>query len=283
MSCSAAPSGLVTTAMRAESAAARACAPARAGRRPRDAVALSRAPCASSPSPSASIARDGELHLAARRDRRSSCPNAATCMPSSGARGNAALVARPHDAADLRRCVAQAEVPVAVAMRLEVADLAAHPERDERALDDVVRRLRQHRHGDRRLRGSRPGSRIGCGDRCDRAADGYSRGARRPAERRCAPSRSSTSAPSAASHAARRARQASPRLLLRGATVLRSSIAIVICPTPPGTGVISDATSRALVEVDVADQPRAALLRRVGNAIHADVDHHGARLHHVAR
>ena len=30
---------------------------------------------------------------------------------------------------------------------------------------------------------------------------------------------------------------------------------MVIGPTPPGTGVIAPATSLALVEVDVADQP----------------------------
>ena len=53
-------------------------------------------------------------------------------------------------------------------------------------------------------------------------------------------------------------------------SVLRSSIAIVIGPTPPGTGVISPARSAAGVEVDVADQA-------VVGAVDADVDHRRRR------
>src|SRR5205823_9101661 len=35
------------------------------------------------------------------------------------------------------------------------------------------------------------------------------------------------------------------------------------------------------VKIDVADEPSAALLRRVGNSIHADVDDDCATLHHL--
>src|SRR5438445_3638962 len=37
-----------------------------------------------------------------------------------------------------------------------------------------------------------------------------------------------------------------------------------------------------LVELHVAHQPVALLQRRIVDAVHADVDDHGARLHHVA-
>ena len=55
--------------------------------------------------------------------------------------------------------------------------------------------------------------------------------------------------------------------------MLLSSIAIVIGPTPPGTGVIAEATSFSGFEVDIADQA-------VLGAVDADVDHDRARLHH---
>ena len=45
----------------------------------------------------------------------------------------------------------------------------------------------------------------------------------------------------------------------RARTVFASSIAIVIGPTPPGTGVMSDATLAHRVEVHVADQARSPL------------------------
>ena len=63
----------------------------------------------------------------------------------------------------------------------------------------------------------------------------------------------------------------------RGAalTVLRSSIAIVIGPTPPGTGVIARARSARRLEVDVAHQPLVG-------AVHADVDHGRPLADHVA-
>ena len=57
--------------------------------------------------------------------------------------------------------------------------------------------------------------------------------------------------------------------------MLTSSIAIVIGPTPPGTGVIQPATSRDAGEVDVAAQLAVVV------AVHADVDDDGARLDHV--
>ncbi len=58
-------------------------------------------------------------------------------------------------------------------------------------------------------------------------------------------------------------------------TVFESSIAIVIGPTPPGTGVIAPATCGDAGEVDVAAQ------LAVGVAVHADVDDDRARLDHV--
>ena len=57
-------------------------------------------------------------------------------------------------------------------------------------------------------------------------------------------------------------------------SVLRSSIAIVIGPTPPGTGVSSPAYVAHGVEVDVAAE---ALVE----AVHADVDDRRAGLHRV--
>ena len=51
--------------------------------------------------------------------------------------------------------------------------------------------------------------------------------------------------------------------------------AMVIGPTPPGTGVIAPATSRGRGEVDVADHACLAVRRR--HPVDADVDHGGAR------
>ena len=58
--------------------------------------------------------------------------------------------------------------------------------------------------------------------------------------------------------------------------VLRMSMATVIGPTPPGTGVIAAATADDGIEVDVAGQLAGV------EAVDADVDHPRARLHHVA-
>ena len=55
---------------------------------------------------------------------------------------------------------------------------------------------------------------------------------------------------------------------------MTSSIAIVIGPTPPGTGVIADATSSGRLEVDVAAES-------VLGSVHADVDDHRARLDRI--
>ena len=56
--------------------------------------------------------------------------------------------------------------------------------------------------------------------------------------------------------------------------VFESSIAIVIGPTPPGTGVIAAGLLRDGLEVHVAHQP-------VIGAVGAHVDHHRALAHHV--
>ena len=53
-------------------------------------------------------------------------------------------------------------------------------------------------------------------------------------------------------------------------------MAFVRGPTPPGTGVIAEATRAHEVEVDVADE--AAL-----DDVDADVDDDGAGLEHLAR
>jgi hypothetical protein len=57
--------------------------------------------------------------------------------------------------------------------------------------------------------------------------------------------------------------------------VFISSMVIVIGPTPPGTGVMCEATSLDAVEIDVAAQLAFVV------AVHADVDHDRARLDHV--
>ena len=54
-----------------------------------------------------------------------------------------------------------------------------------------------------------------------------------------------------------------------------SSIARVIGPTPPGTGVMARRALAGGREVDVPDQPGVG-------AVGPDVDHHGALAHHVA-
>ena len=60
------------------------------------------------------------------------------------------------------------------------------------------------------------------------------------------------------------------------------SMAIVIFPTPPGTGVINEATPPHLIEGYVADEASATLFRRVRYPIHADVDDDRAGFDHVA-
>ena len=64
--------------------------------------------------------------------------------------------------------------------------------------------------------------------------------------------------------------------------MLRSRKAIVIGPTPPGTGVIAEAMLDGRGEVDVADEAAlvAGLLGR--EPVHTDVDHDRARLDEVA-
>ena len=59
-------------------------------------------------------------------------------------------------------------------------------------------------------------------------------------------------------------------------SVLASSIAIVIGPTPPGTGVIRRATS------STPSKSTSPHELAVGVAVHADVDDHRAGLDHVA-
>src|SRR5207249_630264 len=57
-------------------------------------------------------------------------------------RGDEPSVARPDDASQLRAVIAQAEVPMPISMRLEVADLAPYPQRHEGTFEDVPRCLR---------------------------------------------------------------------------------------------------------------------------------------------
>ena len=60
-------------------------------------------------------------------------------------------------------------------------------------------------------------------------------------------------------------------------SVFCSSIAIVIGPTPPGTGVIADGLLRHRLVGHVADQAVALGLRGVLHPVDADVDHDRAR------
>ena len=61
-------------------------------------------------------------------------------------------------------------------------------------------------------------------------------------------------------------------------TVLDISIAIVIGPTPPGTGVIALAFCD-FVKCDVANESITALVRRVLHAINSDIDNDSAIAH----
>src|SRR5690606_23984719 len=63
-----------------------------------------------------------------------------------GRRWYTLLVARPHHAPHLRILIAQAEVPVAIPVRLEVRYLAAHPQREEGSLENILYRVRERRH-----------------------------------------------------------------------------------------------------------------------------------------
>ncbi len=173
-----------------------------------------------------------------------------------------------------------AEVPVAVAVRLEVADLAAHPERDERALDDVLRRLRQRRDGDRGLRGSRRDSDVGV-----RGARGWRAGARERVARASAPARASRRR----DRAPGRSRDAASR---RSRHCRRCAAARTVFVQQHRDGHRAHAARHRRDERrDLRARRRsrtsptsrvAALRRRVGDAVHADVDHDGARLDHVA-
>jgi F-type H+-transporting ATPase subunit delta len=58
--------------------------------------------------------------------------------PVVGHRWNTPLLCAPHDAPDLGVGVPQREVPVAVAMRLEVTHFASNPQRRKSALDQVL-------------------------------------------------------------------------------------------------------------------------------------------------
>ena len=66
---------------------------------------------------------------------------------------------------------------------------------------------------------------------------------------------------------------AAERLLPAALTVFDINIAIVIGPTPPGTGVIASAFFAHFVESDVAHQPITSLVARIFHAIDSDVDH----------
>ena len=55
-----------------------------------------------------------------------------------------------------------------------------------------------------------------------------------------------------------------------------SSIAIVMGPTPPGTGVMNDVFGGDMLEIHIADQ-------FPGHAVDPDIDHDRPLLHHVCR
>ena len=119
-----------------------------------------------------------------------------------------------------------------------------------------------------RLPGGRSRAAIAasCRRRADRAVDGRTTAG--------TASRAAPPPPAAAIHSPARS-LLTPPPSAAACSVLRSSIAIVIGPTPPGTGVIAPARSHRRVEVDVADEA-------VVGAVDADVDHDRARLDPVA-
>ena len=128
--------------------------------------------------------------------------------------GNAVLIATPYHALHLRVVIAKTEIPVSVLVLLEVGDFAADPERSERLLDEIARSIVQL--ADRDCRFTRRSRQI------DRL---YLSPPRITAMTRVA----------AWSHAN----------AFAALTVFERSIAIVIGPTPPGTGVIFAATCLA--------------------------------------
>ena len=71
-----------------------------------------------------------------------------------------------------------------------------------------------------------------------------------------------------------------PRARHAALSVLASRQAIVIGPTPPGTGVMWPATRAQSSKSQVADDPRLAALASI--AVDADIDHRRARLDPVA-
>src|SRR6185437_1644886 len=152
-----------------------------------------------------------------------------------GERGDAPLVARPEHAPDHRRRAAKVEIPVTVTVRGEVADLASNPERRERALEHRLGERRQRLHGHclfaRRARKWRAG-----GHEVARVV-----GARRLAHRKELRLEQID-----LWHRPLRRTLHRDALCSAARTVFLSSIAIVIGPTPPGTGVMRDARSRAL-------------------------------------
>ena len=87
---------------------------------------------------------DRELHVAARRvhgelAERGHLHTVVRCG------GDRATILRPDDATQLGIAVAETEIPVAIPVRLEIDDLAAHPERHERAFENVLRGFRNGR------------------------------------------------------------------------------------------------------------------------------------------
>src|SRR5205085_1670733 len=122
--------------------------------------------------------------------------------------------------------------------RFEVADLAANPEFRKRALDHEPRLLREHLNGHRALRRRARNAWHRHGERGHHRAGAVR--ARRLRQRKqlgLEELRLGRRPPRSALHFA--------ALCSAARTVFLSSIAIVIGPTPPGTGVIFDARSRA--------------------------------------
>src|SRR5688572_10682146 len=123
---------------------------------------------------------------------------------------------------------------MSVAVRLEIRDLAADPERHERALHDLTSKVGKGAHADRamvdvvsHLAGP---TTPGCGS--------AGRGRRDvPKERRLRCRLGDSRGHSTASWLHACTRSAARR-------VFDKSMAMVIGPTPPGTGVIFDATLR---------------------------------------
>jgi hypothetical protein len=175
-------------------------------------------------------------------------------------RGQPLRVGAEHDGVDLGVAVAEAEVAVAGCVALPAGDLALDPERRHPRLQHLPHERVQGADGERGRFGGR--------------ADSCRRADRRVAE------------VERLLHRLRRraARRAAAACCWRAASsVLRSSMVMVMGPTPPGTGVMASRPRRPRRTRRRRPVGSPSPSRLVIHAVDAHVDDDGARLHHVPR